>query len=123
MRKMMYPVKDKHIRIYQEIEDDNGVTRVYQHPEGTFIHAYVKQASMRELDIEGGAKDLSDVMFVVNHRNSIKQDMIVEFIGNGKTYKIGVVDYLEFYNGEVKFYGNEITPKEPDYIEYKEWMK
>lgn len=122
-RMFSHPIKDKHIRIYQDIDTELGTIRIYQHPKDTTLRAYIRQVSNYEVNQSGGLMDGSNVEIVINKRD-ITQDMFVEFLENGKTYKISPPDNLEFNTlGEIKLVGVEVAPTEPIKIQYKEWKK
>lgn len=112
-------VKDKKIKIFQEISNEFGLTKKYIHPENTSLYAYVRQLSANERNQFNAIQDGSAIEFVINHRK-IQTDMLVEF--KNKTYQMGPPDHFEFYSNDVKFIAYEVTPKE-DYIlvEWSNW--
>lgn len=114
-------IKDKSIRIFREDQTQEGIIKIYIHPENTFLKAYVRQLSTSELLAFNAVLDGSAIEFTINFRE-ISPTMFVEF--RGKTYQIGPADRFEFYDRELKFIGYEITPRD-DYIkiEYEEWKK
>jgi len=108
--------KDKNIRIFYELETETGTVRVYIHPSGTVIKAYVRQLSANERATADAVQDSSDIEFTINKRN-IKTDMYVDFYDGFEwyTYQIGPKDNYEFYDTEVKFRAHQVNSK--TYIE------
>lgn len=113
---MKLKIKDKQIRVFQEIESEAGTIKRYIHPAGTYLKAYVRQLSANEQNTANAVQDASDIEFVINKRQ-IKPDMFVEFFDGfeTKTYQVGSRDNFEFYNTEIKFRAYLVNQK--SYIE------
>lgn len=105
-------VKNHNIRIFQEVETMDGVTKQYIHKENTFLKAYVRQLSSNEQNIAGAIQDSSDIEFVINKRE-IALDMFVEFkrFGIDRVYQISGIDEFEFFKGDTKFRAYEVNKR------------
>lgn len=112
-------IKDKQIKIFQELHQEDGIIKRYIHPEGTTLHAYVRQLSATEQNAFNAIQDGSALEFTINPRD-IRPDMFVEF--KGKVYQMGPADRFEFYKRDIKFIAYEVTQRD-DYlaIEWEEW--
>lgn len=70
------------------------------------VWAYARQASSQEvvtgIDIYG--KDMKiEVLFIINYRKGIKEDMIIEF--EGKRYSIVEIDYFDYSKKDMRITG------------------
>jgi len=110
----MVKIKDKKIRIFQELETSEGTIKQYIHKKDSYLSAYVRQLSANEQATQNAVQDSSDIEFVVNHRK-ILIDMLVEF--NGDTYQIAGVDNFEFYQVDIKFRAYRVNTK--NYVEVR----
>ena len=61
-------IKPHNIRIFREIETEEGTIKKYIHPEGTYLKAHVRQLSANEQNIADAVQDSSDIEFTINRR-------------------------------------------------------
>jgi hypothetical protein len=124
MTKFKYPIKDKIIKLFSEVEtmthDGVELIKVYHHPHGHGIKAYARQLSNSERQSAKALQDDSTIEFVIGKRH-IAQDMYVEF--KDKVYRIGPTDSFEFYDTEVKFRAQEVNLNAYDHVIHKGWYQ
>lgn len=112
-------IKPHNIRIFQEIETEEGTIKKYIHPEGTYLKAHVRQLSANEQNIADAVQDSSDIEFTINRRE-IEIDMFVEFkrFGINRVYQISGINNYEFFNGDTRFRAYEVNKREYDVVEW-----
>ena len=112
-------IKNHNIRIFQEIETEEGTIKKYIHPEGTYLKAYVRQLSANEQNVADALHNSSEIEFVVNHRK-LGLDMFVEFkrFGIKKTYQISGVDEFQFFKSDISFRAYEVNEREYTLVEW-----
>ena len=121
MNLIKYQFNNKKVKVFAEIQEKGRNIKQYQHPEGTYLYAYVRQLSADEQSKLNAQQDSSNILFVFNYRSILMQGLIVEF--DEKLYLLGAPDNVEFNKIEIKFMAQEISPRTYDEITYLGWIK
>lgn len=113
-----YPNKDKFIKIYKlskkRVRNEGRISIVvqkeYLHPADQSLRAYIRQLSSTERFSSGGHVDSRDYEVVINWRNGITVDCLIEY--QGTILKIDGVDGYELKKAELKLRAHEQSPDE-----------
>lgn len=86
--------KDKKIKIFKEIETEQGTIKEYIHPLNIYLRASVRPLSTYERNNAQAQGDNQEFEFIVNNRN-ITPDMLLEY--KNDVYKISYIYSFEDY--------------------------
>ena len=122
MKPPIFKPKNEKIKVFrEEIIGDNTI-KIYVHPEGTVLKAYVRQLSASEQNIGNAERDGNQVEFCVNPR-AFQNDWFVEHKGN--LYQISGIDNFMFQTDtDITFRGYSTNPRNDESyseIKYTNW--
>lgn len=102
--------KDKKVKIFKLVKARNSedfivIKKKYIHPMGSFIKAFIRDLSSREIQTNKQAQDDSTMQAIINRRE-VSKDMYLEYRRRGfkrpQVYNITGVDYFTDSTNEIK---------------------
>lgn len=107
--------KDKRVKIFKEIETQDGTIKEYIHPLDTYLRASVRPLSSYERNNAQASQDNAEFEFILNNRK-ITTDMLIEY--RTQIYKISYsYSYDDYKIYDIKVRAYPINKR--DYIEIR----
>ena len=117
MNGFKYPIKDKDIRIFEIVNDED--LEGYTVQKKRYITKGIIKASIQSNVasdfIENGKLSFQNYLTVYINKRLVDSTMFIEF--KGKTYQIQSVDPVDFYNTEITIRAKLVSPVNLEVIE------